>query len=321
MRSTKEKKKKHDSSAKHGILSKIHYMLNRNKLGELLVFQELITPYELKHALKVQKETETPLGQVLVNLDLISKGKLCNILVKQRVLRTVAIGMLYISSCSGMMRQSNASEPNRIISASAHSTKYADIKAYPALFGADEKQSKNLKAFTKWLEMFERFDEEMQTSSAKRMIHALKIELSDYRNSSIHALAKKVDEVMNAKKYIIDNKNWGKSDYWATPIEFMNNGGDCEDFAIAKYVALRSMGVPDSRMRVAIVQDQKKNIPHAILVVYTEKGPYILDNQSQVMRSAANISHYKPIFSINHSAWWLHTTPDSSANTIVASAK
>ena len=109
-----------------------------------------------------------------------------------------------------------------------------------------------------------------------------------------------------------------KSDYWATPVEFFNNGGDCEDYAIAKYASLRALGVPENRMRVAIVQDLKKNIPHALLIVYTNNGPVALDNQSQKVLQIGNIiNRYKPIFSINRTAWWLHV---ESSNTVVASA-
>jgi predicted transglutaminase-like cysteine proteinase len=117
---------------------------------------------------------------------------------------------------------------------------------------------------------------------------------------------------MNEKPYILDNKNWGKSDYWGTPIEFMQRGGDCEDFAIAKYTALRALGVPEERLRIAIVQDTYKNIPHAVLAVYTEDGLFILDNQIKTLVSAESTGRYRPIFSINRTAWWLHNEPDTT---------
>jgi predicted transglutaminase-like cysteine proteinase len=55
-----------------------------------------------------------------------------------------------------------------------------------------------------------------------------------------------------------------------------------------------------------------------VLVVYTDEGAYILDNQSRSMLSATNGGRYRPIFSINRTAWWLHTAP---ARTILASAQ
>ncbi len=313
-----------DNRHSTGILRKIRYLLARNKLGEILVMQGLISPFDLKHALKYQQKSTKPLGEVFLELGFITSRQLSGLLFRQRVLRSVATGILFFSSCCGVSKQSRASGlDDKIIlaSVSASTTQIEDIKAYPSLFGADEKRSGNLKAFTKWLEMFERFEEELQDNKARRVIKAMKIELSEYRSASIFEMAKDVDEMMNKKEYIIDQKNWGKSDYWETPVEFMKHGGDCEDFAIAKYVALRALGVPESRLRVAIVQDLKKNMPHAILIVYTEKGPYVLDNQNQIMRSAKAVKHYKPIYSINRQAWWLHTTPENASNTIVASAK
>ena len=69
--------------------------------------------------------------------------------------------------------------------------------------------------------------------------------------------------------------------------------------------------MPESRLRVAIVQDERKDIPHAILIVYAENGPVILDNQIDDVRSADSIYHYRPIFSINSDSWWLHTREET----------
>lgn len=323
MRSTRVNEK--NKNAHKGILNNIKNVLNRNKLGELLVLQGKITPYELKHALKSQQDTGKPLGKILQDLNLISKNQLSRLLFKQRVLRIAATSMLYIMSCGSFVKTSNAAEikdvPAKIILASASSTTFKSIGNYPALFGAKEKKSTNLKAFTKWTGMFERFDRDLKKSKSKRVIKAFKAEISKYRSDSIYDMSRKVNTMMNKKKYIVDSKNWGKSDYWATPIEFMTRGGDCEDYAIAKYAALRMLGVPESRMRIAIVQDMKKNTPHAILIVYSEKGAILLDNQIDDIRYTSSIRHYKPIFSINRVAWWLHTVPKKASSTIVASAK
>lgn len=203
-----------------------------------------------------------------------------------------------------------------VVSTSGGKT-YKDINAYPRLLGSQEKASRNLKAFTKWTGMFDRFDRELQTGKGQHLINAWRDDLSRMQGQSIKNMADRVNDLMNKTKYIPDSRNWGKSDYWATPAEFLQRGGDCEDFAIAKYTALRMLGVPENRLRVAIVHDNLKNIPHAILVVYTEEGPYILDNQIKKLISARSGSRYRPIFSINRTAWWLHT---QNSNTRVASA-
>jgi predicted transglutaminase-like cysteine proteinase len=198
--------------------------------------------------------------------------------------------------------------PARIaINASADFNK---VSAYPGLFGTSEKSSDRLKPFTKWSDMFDRFENQLDGASSRAVIKRLQNDLTAVRGQSIKKMAAFVNNMMNAVPYIKDSNNWGQSDYWATPIEFMQRGGDCEDYAIAKYTALRALGVPEERLRLAIVHDTLKNIPHAVLVVYTDSGSYVLDNQEDQMISAMEAGRYRPIFSINREAWWLHTAED-----------
>lgn len=310
--------------ANKGVLRYIKNALNRNRLGESLVLKGHISTSELKSALREQRETQKPLGQIFLEQSRITKSQLARLLFRQKIIRLTAATILCFASITNMTKKSHAGVikdiPAQVILASASDVSFKQINQYPKLFGATEKRSTNIKAFTKWSDMFKRFDKALSKQSSQNIIQALKIELSEYKSSSIYEMAKKVDAMMNKKKYIVDSKNWGKSDYWATPIEFMTRGGDCEDFAIAKYTALRALGVPENRMRIAIVQDLKKNMAHAILVVYSERGAVILDNQSKTMKTAQSVTHYKPIFSINRDAWWLHTTQDKPA-TIMASAR
>lgn len=51
-----------------------------------------------------------------------------------------------------------------------------------------------------------------------------------------------------------DISNWGRADHWATPDElFARGAGDCEDYAIAKYFALRAAGLPEKQLRLVYV--------------------------------------------------------------------
>lgn len=317
--------KNRNNKAKTGVFRSIKHNFDRNKLGELLVLKGNLTPQDLKHILSEQKNTNKRLGELLIEQSYITKSQLSRLLFKQKAMRMTAAMLLCFASFGGFTKKSHAKEikdvPARIalVSAGAGQMQFEELSHYPKLFGAKEKRSTNLKAFTKWSSMFERFDNALNDQKSRRIIDEMLKEVAQYKSGSIHKMAQNVNRMMNQKKYIVDNRNWGKSDYWATPIEFLTRGGDCEDFAIAKYVALRALGVPENRMRIAIVQDQKKNIPHAILVVYSEQGAVILDNQIKTVERESTIAHYKPIFSINREAWWLHTTPKSST-TIVASA-
>ena len=298
--------------------------LARHKLGEILVLRGHITTSELKYALRIQKQTKRQLGQILIDARIISRFQLTNVLLGQKALRYCAALMLYFTSFGSLIKTASAQGikdvPARLSLASLDVDAIQYTNFQPSVFGANEKRSTNLSAFTKWTQMFDRFDKDLNKRSSNAIINGLKSELAEYKSSSIYNMARQVNEMMNRTKYISDSKNWGKSDYWATPIEFLTRGGDCEDFAIAKYVALRALGVPENLMRIAIVQDEQKNIPHAILIIYSERGSFVLDNQIKQMRSTQSIAHYKPIFSINRHAWWLHSKP-SPTKTIVASAR
>lgn len=308
------------TAAQTGILSKIRTHLERNRLGELMVVQGHISAGQLKDVLRLQKEQKRPIGQILIEANYVSRFQLQKILWRQRTLRITAGFLLCMLSMSSFGSKKARADyikdvPAKIsISASAH---FTAVASYPSLLGSDEKPSKNLKPFTKWTDMFDRFDRELKTASAQNEINKWQNGLRKFENLPLKTMADKVNEFVNETRYITDQNNYGKSDYWSTPIEFLQNGGDCEDFAIAKYTALRTLGVPEERMRIAIVHDNLKNIPHAILVVYTEQGAYILDNQQEDIINAANYSRYRPIFSINRQAWWLHSTPKP---TVLASA-
>lgn len=118
-----------------------------------------------------------------------------------------------------------------------------------------------------------------------------------------------VNKYMNVSAYIVDPVNWGMPDYWATPTEFFLKDGDCEDYAISKYVTLKRMGVDISKMRLVIVQDENLRIAHAVLAVTLEDNIYILDNQVNAVLPHNKIRHYRPVYSINEQAWWLHRKP------------
>lgn len=302
---------------KRGVFRYLQTHLSSNRIGELLVFKGLVSPGDLRRALKFQKQNNLPLGEIFLQHEFISRRQLASVLMRQTMLRWAAASLLMLAAATSIgIKKAKADimdVPGRLVlSKSAKSASFKKLSSYPGLFGSDEKQSTNLSAFTKWSDMFNRFSRQLQSESSAQVINGLKLELAHYDGLSIKDMADKVNTFMNQKPYIVDNNNWGKSDYWETPIEFMQKGGDCEDFAIAKYTALRMLGVPEERMRVAIVHDTVKNIPHAILIVYTDEGAYALDNQNASLVDAENSGRYRPIFSINRTAWWLHTSADAT---------
>jgi predicted transglutaminase-like cysteine proteinase len=117
---------------------------------------------------------------------------------------------------------------------------------------------------------------------------------------------RRVNERMNRARYTLDINNYGESDYWATPVQFFKMDGDCEDYAISKYLSLRALGFEAEQLRVVILDDLNLRVAHAILVVTYNGTQYVLDNQIAQAVPASVIHHYKPIYSLNESNWWLY---------------
>ncbi len=107
---------------------------------------------------------------------------------------------------------------------------------------------------------------------------------------------------------------WGKPDYWATPLETLGRGmGDCEDFAIAKYVSLKSLGIPIDKLRLTYVRAQlggyggSVSQAHMVLAYYPlpNQEPLILDNLISDIRPASQRNDLFPVFSFNSEGLWV----------------
>lgn len=183
-------------------------------------------------------------------------------------------------------------------------------------FNMDESKSDNLEPFPKWTGVMERFQMQAAIDDSECgqvryhpcTIKGWKELIVSLQNKPLEEQLTAVNNWSNAHPYIIDQLNWGVNDYWETPYEFMELNGDCEDYAISKYYSLRALGVPPEQMRVMIVQDLNLGgIIHAILGVYNNEGMTILDNQITQLMPAMNIYHYRPIYGVNETAWWVYT--------------
>jgi len=64
-------------------------------------------------------------------------------------------------------------------------------------------------------------------------------------------------------------------EHWTYP----QTQGDCEDYVLLKRKKLMMMGWPAEALLITVVRD-KNNEGHAVLTVATDKGDYVLDNQS-----------------------------------------
>ncbi len=115
-----------------------------------------------------------------------------------------------------------------------------------------------------------------------------------------------VNDFFNRWPYRDDAEIYGRSEYWATPREFMARSGDCEDYAIAKYFALRAFGFGRDALRIVVLNDRIRGIGHAVLAVYLADDIMILDNLSSLIVSHSRYRHYVPQVSMNETTRWAH---------------
>lgn len=132
--------------------------------------------------------------------------------------------------------------------------------------------------------------------------------VNDNRGLTVQKKLELVNRFFNKLNFVDDIKHWNKEDYWATPVEFLStNGGDCEDFSIAKYFTLKEMGVPVERMRITYVKAVKLNQAHMVLTYYAKPDaePLVLDNLITDIKPASRRDDLVPVYSFNGDGLWL----------------
>ncbi len=228
---------------------------------------------------------------------------------KRSTLRSVTIATLLCGTLSfaSPVQADTFNTDGRIVLASLNNTIPGDNeKAYPELFGANEQYHTDIRPFTKWTGSLKRFKAQFSSSLQHPEVKEWMKLLSSLKDASDEEKIEAVNEYMNEKTFISDSNNYASRDYWATPMEFLARGGDCEDYALAKYISLRALGFPQNKMRLAIVYDRVMRMPHALLIVYQGGEAKVLDNQNPGVMDSADITRYKPIYSISQVAWWRH---------------
>ncbi len=125
-------------------------------------------------------------------------------------------------------------------------------------------------------------------------------------NLSEMAQIQAVNQYFNDMPYIDDPRAWKRSDFWATPMEvIVRNGGDCEDFAIAKYFSLRSLGISEEKLRLTFVKNFINHESHMVLDYYPDKSaamsPLVLDNMLAEIRERHDL---RAIYSFNEKTVW-----------------
>lgn len=121
--------------------------------------------------------------------------------------------------------------------------------------------------------------------------------------------------VNDAIRYQSDSAQWGVVDLWSAPLDANNTGsfstgfGDCEDFAIAKYVALREAGVAADQLRILLVHDNFARLDHAVLAARDDGHWLILDNRWMALVEDTEVKQFMPLFAVDETGVKLLAAP------------
>lgn len=109
-------------------------------------------------------------------------------------------------------------------------------------------------------------------------------------NRAINLSIRAVDDIVQ----------YGQVDVWSSPlVTFYRGAGDCEDYAIAKYVALRMAGIAAEDLRIVVMIDTIRREGHAVAAARLDGHWLILDNRRTMMVEDMALRNYRPLFVID----------------------
>jgi predicted transglutaminase-like cysteine proteinase len=147
-------------------------------------------------------------------------------------------------------------------------------------------------AFPQWTGMVGRAAKEQQPDDWKKML-AETLALDPMRRVAA------VNSALNKRPYTTQPD-------WETPAEFMARGGECRDYASAKYFALKAAGIPPDRMRIVVTPDIASGRDHAVLAIDNSDGTMsVLDNRTDQILSQDRARELwpNPYYWINESGY------------------
>lgn len=135
--------------------------------------------------------------------------------------------------------------------------------------------------------------------------------IEEIRSVAVSEQVASINTFFNRRiRYVEDDVLYGQEDYWASPVEMIGHAaGDCEDFAIAKYLMLRVLGVRNEQLRLIYVRAAigGNSRAHMVLGYYPEpqRQPLILDSLISNLLPADERTNLTPVFSFNSEGLWV----------------
>ncbi|CAD7847591.1 MAG: hypothetical protein [Olavius algarvensis Delta 4 endosymbiont] len=136
---------------------------------------------------------------------------------------------------------------------------------------------------------------------AVKRLNSLLVMMDTMVSSPEDKIVVAVNRFFNQLEFSPDMDTWQKKDYWASRLEFLGKGqGDCEDFAVAKFLTMVQLGVPEQKLFLTYVKAiGYPEAAHLVVTYYQQPGavPYVLDNYDQRILPATQRNDLIPVYS------------------------
>jgi len=136
---------------------------------------------------------------------------------------------------------------------------------------------------------------------AVRRLNSLLLQMEELIKLPEDQIVITVNRFFNQLEYRSDIQTWHKKDYWASRLEFLGKGqGDCEDYAVAKFLTMAQLGVPEEKLFLTYVKAVGyPDVAHLVVTYYKEPGtvPFVLDNYNKEILPATQRADLIPVYS------------------------
>jgi len=136
---------------------------------------------------------------------------------------------------------------------------------------------------------------------AVRRLNSLLAMMEQQAGLSEDQIVINVNNFFNQLEYRSDLLTWNISDYWASRLEFLGKGqGDCEDYAVAKFLTMIQLGVPSEKLFLTYVRAVGFPEPAHLVTTYykaPDTVPFVLDNYNKKILPATQRPDLVPVYS------------------------
>lgn len=168
------------------------------------------------------------------------------------------------------------------------------------------------RAAAKWRDVLARIDSEQETlatcraspdacpPAARRLLQLVELGRRREGRARLGEINRAVNLSIRATS---DLSQYDVDDFWSPPLATLEKGaGDCEDYAILKYLALREAGISPDDLRLLIVSYPRRGIMHAVLAVHLDREWLLLDNLTMVIVNSLEATQYRPLIALDDKA-------------------